>query len=413
MCLNYELIVDFLLYLVGEPMQSFMKRCWAHINLDALAHNLEHIQNIMPECSEVMAVVKANAYGHGDGIIAAELERLGVRWFCVSNIDEAISLRKYGIRGQILILGMTPVELCDLLIQYRLIQTVYSVEYARQLNERAAGFETQVECHLKVDTGMGRIGFVHHDQYDALEELLYVCGLPGLKAAGIFTHYAVADEKSSGSAAYTQKQLNAFRNILEKLEQKGIHLETVHTKNSAGIECLSNEEFPYVRAGIILYGLNPGGDVADEKLLPVMELKSVVSMVKTVGPETSISYGRHFISEHDMVVATVPVGYADGFSRSLSGRAEFLVRGQRARVIGTVCMDQLMLDVSHIPGVQMGDEVTIFGHDGKEHISADELACMASTINYEIICAVGHRVPRVYYKNNKVVDVVNYLYGEG
>lgn len=392
-------------------MQSFMKRCWAHINLDHLVHNLEHIRALVPG-AEVMAVVKANAYGHGDGVIAAELERQGVKWFCVSNIDEAISLRKYGIRGNILILGMTPVELCDLLFQYRLIQTVYSTEYACQLSERAAGFEQPVECHLKIDTGMGRIGFVHHDEYNALSELLAVCKLPGLHPTGIFTHYAVADETSVCSENYTQKQLAAFKDILEKLEQNGVHLKTVHTKNSAGIERLGSEHFPFVRAGIILYGLNPSLEVVDPDFRPVMELKSVVSMVKTVGPETSISYGRHFISDHDMVVATVPVGYADGFSRSLSNRAEFLVRGQRAKVIGTVCMDQLMLDVSHIPGVRMGDEVTIFGHDGKESISADDLARMASTINYEVICAVGHRVPRVYYKNNKVVDVVNYLYGE-
>ncbi len=393
-------------------MKSFMKRCWAHIHLDYLAQNLNHIRKLLPQGTEVMAVVKANAYGHGDGMIAAELQKQGVTWFCVSNVDEAISLRKGGIKGEILILGTTPVELAGLLVQYKLVQTVYSLEYAQQLSRELEKENAVVECHFKIDTGMGRIGFLHHDTYNALEELLKVCKLPGLKPTGIFTHYAVADEVSADSLAYTKKQLAAFQDILLKLKENGVNLKTVHTKNSAGIERLGEEQYGYARAGIILYGLNPSGDVTDPGIKPVMELKSVVSMVKKVAPDTSISYGRKFISDREMVVATVPVGYADGFSRSLSGRAEFLVRGKRAQVIGTVCMDQLMLDVSHIPGVTMGDEVTIFGRDGEEEISAADLAGMAGTIAYEIICAVGHRVPRVYYKGDQVVGVVNYLYDD-
>lgn len=391
-------------------MQTFTKRCWAKIDLDALQYNLEHIRKMAPENAQIMAVVKANAYGHGDDMVATELERSGVNWFCVSNVEEAISLRKSGITGKILILGMTPVELASLLVEYTLVQTVYSPEYAKQLNDRLAVLGKTLECHLKIDTGMGRIGFVHHDGADALDELLKVCAMPQLKPTGIFTHYAVADETNEESVAYTQKQLASFCDILSKLEQHGVHLPVAHTKNSAGIERLKTEQFPFVRAGIILYGLNPSHEVVDPKMKPVMELKSVVSMVKRIPPNTSISYGRHFISDREMMVATVPVGYADGFSRSLSNRAEFLVRGKRARVIGTVCMDQLMLDVTDIPGVQMGDEVTIFGRDGDAYISADELAQMASTINYEIVCAVGHRVPRVYYRGGKVVKVVNYLY---
>ena len=393
-------------------MQSFMKRCWAHINLDHLKQNLNHIRSLLPPETEIMAVVKANAYGHGDGVIARELQKDGVHWFCVSNIDEAISLRKSGIKGNILILGTTPVELADLLLQYRLIQTVYSLEYADQLNRELQKHNGVLECHLKIDTGMGRIGFVHHDGCDALKEILSVCQMPGLMVTGIFTHYAVADETTPDSLSYTEKQLSSFRDILQKMEQAGLKMKTVHTKNSAGIERLHQEHYGYVRAGIILYGLNPSKDVIDFEIKPVMELKSVVSMVKRVSPGTSISYGRKFVSDREMTVATVPVGYADGFSRSLSGRAEFLVRGKRARVIGTVCMDQLILDVSEIPGVQMGDEVTIFGRDGDEVVSAADLAEMAGTISYEIVCAVGHRVPRVYYKNGQVIDVVNYLYDD-
>lgn len=393
-------------------MKNFLKRCWAEINLDDLDQNLQHIRSLLPQETKIMAVVKANAYGHGDGMIALELQKQGISWFCVSNVDEAISLRKSGIEGHILILGTTPVELVELLIQYNLTQTVYSLEYAKQLSAALKSENARLDCHLKIDTGMGRIGFLHHDHYDALEELLEVCKLPGLKATGIFTHYAVADELSEVSVDYTEKQLAAFKDIVLKLRAHGVELETVHTKNSAGIERLHDERFGYARAGIILYGLNPSGEVVDPAIRPVMKLKSVVSMVKKVLPDTSISYGRKFVSDHEMVIATVPVGYADGFSRSLSGKAEFLVRGKRARVIGTVCMDQLMLDVSHIPGVTMGDEVTIFGRDGEEEISAADLAGMAGTISYEIICAVGHRVPRVYYRNNKVVDVVNYLYSD-
>lgn len=403
---------SFCIFNGGNNVQSFIKRCWADINLDHLKHNLNHIRGLVAPGTEVMAVVKANAYGHGDRVIATELERNGVKWFGVSNIDEAISLRNCGIQGNILILGITPAELAELLVEYRLIQTVYSLEYAKLLSKEISKRNAEVKCHLKIDTGMGRIGFVHHDGVNALAEVKQACALPGLKPTGIFTHYAVADESTPVSAAYTQKQLCAFRELCSILKKEGVTFETVHTKNSAGIEELPEEQYNLVRAGIILYGLSPGGDVNDPELRPVMELKSVVSMVKTVGPETSISYGRKFVSEHEMVIATIPVGYADGFSRSLSNRAEFLVRGKRARVVGTVCMDQLMLDVSHIPGVTMGDEVTIFGRDGGEEISAADLAGMASTIAYEVVCAVGHRVPRVYYKNGQVVDVVNYLQDE-
>lgn len=393
-------------------MQNFMKRCWAQIHLDRLDRNLSHIRSLLPREAEIMAVVKANAYGHGDGMIAMELQKQGVSWFCVSNIDEAISLRKSGITGQILILGMTPAVLARLLLEYRLVQTVYSLEYALQLSREIDGLGGVLECHLKIDTGMGRIGFVHHDEYDALDELLKAVRLPGLNPTGIFTHYAVADEMSSESVGYTKKQLDSFQDILLKLKESGVEFQTAHTKNSAGIEQLSGEHYGFARAGIILYGLNPSGEIVDPEIEPVMELKSVVSMVKKVGPGVSVSYGRKFVSEREMMVATVPVGYADGFSRSLSGRAEFLVRGKRARVIGTVCMDQLMLDVSHIPEVSMGDEVTIFGRDGEEEISAAELAEMAGTIGYEVICAVGHRVPRVYEKGGQVVGVVNYLYDD-
>jgi len=391
-------------------MQRFMKRCWAQIHLERLTQNLEHIRSLLPQGTEIMAVVKANAYGHGDDMIASELQREGIRWFCVSNIDEAISLRKSAITGEILILGMTPPELADVLVEYRLIQTVYSLEYAEQLSVELSQKGLTLECHFKIDTGMGRIGFVHHDNYDALGELLTASRLPGLDPTGIFTHYAVADEVSEDSVAYTEKQLAAFRDILAKLKENGLHMKTVHTRNSGAIELVKNEDYGFVRAGIILYGLTPSTEVIDSEIRPVMELKTVISMVKSIGAGNSISYGRKFMTDREMTIATVPVGYADGFFRSLSGHAEFLVRGKRARVIGTVCMDQLMLDVSHIPDVKMGDEVTIFGTDGDETIGAAELAQMAGTIGYETICAVGRRVPRVYYRGDEVVGVVNYLY---
>lgn len=257
---------------------------------------------------------------------------------------------------------------------------------------------------------MGRIGFVHHDDLDATEEILNLQTLRNLKMEGMFTHYAVADEMSEESLLYTDRQSRAFDDLVEKLEAKGVHLPVLHTKNSAAISNLARAEHQLVRAGIILYGIAPSDEVAGYDLKPVMELKSVVSMVKRIPAGTSVSYGRRFISEKEMKIATVPIGYADGFFRCFSNRGELLIRGKRARILGSVCMDQLMVDVTEIPGVKLGDVVTIFGQDGEESVSVCDWAKLADTIPYEILCAVGHRVPRVYDRNGETIGTTNYLY---
>lgn len=391
-------------------MNTYLKRCWAQIHLDSLEYNIRSIQSMVGSGVQVMAVVKANAYGHGDGYIARFLQQLGIGWFGVSNIDEAISLRKFGIVGNILILGITPLDCCCLLAEYDIVQTVYSTEYACALNNCAVQLGITVRCHLAVDTGMGRIGFVHHDDLDATEEILNLQTLRNLKMEGMFTHYAVADEMSEESLLYTDRQSRAFDDLVEKLEAKGVHLPVLHTKNSAAISNLARAEHQLVRAGIILYGIAPSDEVAGYDLKPVMELKSVVSMVKRIPAGTSVSYGRRFISEKEMKIATVPIGYADGFFRCFSNRGELLIRGKRARILGSVCMDQLMVDVTEIPGVKLGDVVTIFGQDGEESVSVCDWAKLADTIPYEILCAVGHRVPRVYDRNGETIGTTNYLY---
>lgn len=391
-------------------MDTYLRRCWAQVHLDALEYNIRSIRSMVGEEAQVMAVVKANAYGHGDGQVARCLQQLGISWFGVSNIDEAISLRKFGIVGNILILGITPLDCCYLLAEYDIVQTVYSSEYACALNGCAVQLGVTIRSHLAVDTGMGRIGFVHHDVLDAVEEILALRKLRNLEIEGMFTHYAVADEMSEESLAYTDCQSKAFDGLAERLEAKGMHLPVLHTKNSAAISNLSGAEYQLVRAGIILYGITPSEEVAKYDLKPVMELKSVVSMVKTIPAGTSVSYGRRFISEREMKVATVPIGYADGFFRCFSNRGDLLVRGKRAKILGSVCMDQLMIDVTEIPGVEMGDTVTVFGQDGEESLSVYDWAKLANTIPYEILCAVGHRVPRVYDWNGKTVGTTNYLY---
>lgn len=391
-------------------MYHYLKRCWAEVHLDALGHNIQSIQKMIAPRVEIMAVVKANAYGHGDGYVARYLQQIGIRWFGVSNIDEAISLRKFGITGNILILGITPFDCCALLSEYDIIQTVYSTEYAQSLNECAVKLGLTIRAHLAIDTGMGRIGFVHHGEQSAVEEILQLKKLHNLEIKGMFTHYAVADEMAEDSLCYTCLQSEAFDDLALQLKNSGMNLEVLHTKNSAAISNLSSAEHQMVRAGIILYGIFPSEEVKNYDLQPVMELKSVVSMVKTVPAGTSISYGRHFVSQKQMKIATVPIGYADGFFRCFSNRGELLVRGKRARILGSICMDQLMIDISEIPEVQMGDVVTIFGKDGNECISVYDWAEMAHTIPYEILCAVGHRVPRVYDQNGETIGTTNYLY---
>lgn len=377
---------------------DFLKRTWVEINLDHAQYNLEAIRSV---CAKpLIAVIKANAYGHGAVEMAQFYTRQGVDRFAVSNIEEAIELRRAGIAGEILILGFTPCQLADQLAAYDLVQTILSLDYARALAKKA---ERPVRIHIKLDTGMGRIGLCClGDTAACLKEIHQILQLPQLKFEGLFTHFSSADSTSQGDRDYVQRQYALFSEVVQALREEG-YAFLAHCCNSAATLLATEMHCDAVRPGIILYGLSPAADLPlTVPLRPVMTLKTTVAMVKRIGAGVSVSYGRIFTSERPMVVATLPVGYADGYLRAFSDKAEVLIRGRRARVLGRVCMDQMMVDVTGIPDVREGEEVVLFGDSG---ITANDLALEADTIGYELLCGIARRVPRVYIRDGRICDV--------
>lgn len=393
-------------------MSDFLRRAWLQIDLDALRHNYNKIRGAVRPEAGIMAVVKADAYGHGVQYVAGELDEAGADWFAVSNLEEAIELRRAGIEKPMLILGYTPPEYASQLAVNNISQAVFQYEYGKSLSEAAVKAGVQVNMHVKVDTGMTRIGFAYHDNIRdgaSVDEIEEICRMDGLYPEGIFTHFASADEGDNGEY-YTRIQFELFMNMTERLASRGISFDLRHCCNSAGLIEYPEMQLDLVRPGIILYGLAPSDDMRKKlDLRPVMELKSVVSMVKTVDAETPVSYGRSFISAGEMKVATVPVGYADGYPRRLSNKGSVLVNGRRAPIVGRVCMDQLMVDVTSVENVEQGMTVTVFGREGEEFIPADELARKSGVINYEILCGISRRVPRIYTRDGKVESTVDYI----
>lgn len=393
-------------------MDCILKRTWAEVDLDAVDHNFRSVRDRLGGGTRLCCVVKADAYGHGAEVLAEEYEKLGADWFAVSNLEEAAQLRKAGAKLPILILGYTPACMASELARLGIAQAVLCAEYGEELSAEAVKAGVTVRVHVKLDTGMSRIGFLYQDpERDAssIDAVARVCALPGLCAEGIFTHFAVADEGDAGEE-FTRKQFGNFNGAVGLLRARGVDFQIRHCANSAAVFEYPEMQLDMVRPGNVLYGLKPSGDVRSEMdLVPAMSLKSVVSLVKTVEPETGVSYGRTFVTSGRTTLATVPVGYADGYPRILSGRADALVRGRRARIVGRVCMDQLMLDVTGIEGVREGDTVTLFGRDGEERITTDELAGIAGTINYELVCGISKRVPRVYLRGGREVGRMNFL----
>ena len=392
-------------------MLDFLRRTWAQINLDALDNNITQIKSVIDPSAKLCAVVKADCYGHGYEYTAQQMQESGADWFAVSNLAEALQMRKAGIDRPVLILGYTPPDKVRELVYNDISQAVYSLSYARALSENAALYGVTVNAHIKVDTGMSRIGFLYHDSvedYPVIDEIEKVCSLPGINPEGIFTHFSSAD--CADGELFTRLQYDLFLSACDRLAARGIYFEIRHCSNSAGILSYREMNFDMVRAGIILYGLYPSSAVERPvKLLPVMELKTVISMLITVPAGTPVSYGRTFTAEHEMRIATVPIGYADGYPRRLSNKMSMLVNGHRAPVIGNVCMDQTMLDVTGIDNVFEGKQITVFGKDGGAYISVDELAEKAGLINYEVLCSLSRRVPRVYIKNGSVFETTDYM----
>lgn len=376
-------------------MKPYLKRAWAEISLGTLKENIEKINSLLYKNTDIMAVIKADAYGHGEGDILKKLWHCGIKYFAVSNLDEAVSVRKHCPDGEILILGYTPPEYASELEENNIIQGVLSLEYAKALNHSAL---KNIRCHIKIDTGMGRIGLKYSSSDRCAKEAERIIKLDKISAEGLYTHFAVADCPDEESIAYTKNQAEYIISVYDSLCKKGIKLPHLHFLNSAGICYHNNERSTLARAGIIMYGLYPNYPVKlPVDIKPVMSLKAVVSMVKQMRTGESISYGRTYKAPNDNVIAaTVTVGYADGYSRQLSGKADVIVRGRRCPVIGRICMDQLVLDVTNVPDVKEGDIVTLIGKDGSEEITADELASLYNTIGYEVVCGISKRVPRIY-----------------
>ncbi len=384
-------------------MNNFWKRLWTEINLDNLIFNYNTLRASIDADTKICCVVKANAYGHHAPKIAQCLEEVGADMFAVSNIEEAIQLRDASIASPILILGYTPVECAKVLSDKNISQCVYSSEYARALSECASSFDCSIDIHIKIDTGMGRIGFRAGDM-NTLDDIYSVCGLPCLNPVGIFTHFALSDMGDEGRK-FTLSQYKKFSTLIDHLKEKGIDFKYKHCANSAATMDYPNFGLDMVRAGIILYGLLPSDCTCNAlPLKKVMSLKTVVSHVKDIEAGDSVSYGCDFTAKKRTKIATVPMGYADGFWRSNGKNAPpMLIHGKQAPIVGRICMDQLMLDVTDINDVNMGDEVTVFGIQVGNTV--DDFARANNTINYEIVCAVGRRVPRVFIKDGKVDSI--------
>lgn len=380
------------------------ERVIAEINLDNLAYNVRNIKK-QAQDARLMAVVKADAYGHGAVESAEVCLENGAEYLAVSNIDEALELRHNDINAPILILGDTLPERFSDVVENDIIQAIYSMDRAKALSETASGMRKTARVHIKTDTGMGRIGYLPCEE--SINEIMEINSLPYISVEGIFTHFATAD---SYDKTYTRYQAERFAFMCDSLKKRGLDL-ICHCSNSAAIlELMPEFKYDMVRAGIILYGYYPSDEVKHTfDIKPYMSVKSYISHIKTIEAGASVSYGRTYIADKPRKIATVPVGYADGYMRLNSNKGRVIVENSYAPIVGRVCMDQFMIDVSHIQGLKTGDEVILLGEKNGLKIDADELAANADTISYEILCAISKRVPRMYIKDNKVVKTKHFV----
>lgn len=382
----------------------YTKRTAARINLDNLIFNAKSYKAALADDVSLMCVVKADAYGHSVKAVSKCLqEDLNIKWFAVSNISEAIELRENQITGNILILGYTDPAEADTLIKYDIIQACVDLSYAEELNRFAA--KGKVKIHIKLDTGMTRIGIPCGDIINAVKDAEKIYALENLSVTGIFTHLCAADSDTPDDIAYTDMQISRIKEVKRLMNQDGYDTGVCHWLNSAGGVYTEGQGSGLARLGIILYGLYPNHalDVPIE-MKPVMELVSTVSMVKSVKPGTFVGYGRTFCAEKDMKIATITVGYADGYPRLLSNRGEVIIKGRKCKIVGNVCMDQIMADVTELD-VSAGDEAVLIGIQNGEQITADDIADLCGTIGYEITCGISKRVPRIIIKNGEQVGL--------
>ena len=375
-------------------------RVYAEINLDAIVKNVDNLMALTKENTGALAVVKADGYGHGDVAVAKAVAQK-VTGYAVATLDEAVNLRENGVKKPILVLGYVDPYEFDILVSYEITATVFDVETAQLLADAARVQKKQAHCHIKVDTGMRRIGLEPNENGIAIVK--QITALKELSADGIFTHFAASDETDKTSAEH---QFKLFTDFTGRLEKEGIHFTYRHCANSAAVIDMPQVDLDMVRLGIAMYGMYPSDEVKKEKveLFPALDLKSHVTMVKEIPAGEKVSYGGTFTTTRTTKLATVSVGYGDGYPRALSSKGYVLVRGQKAPIVGRVCMDQMMVDVTDIENVTRADIVTLIGKDGDAEITVEEIAALAGTFNYEFVCGIGKRVPRVYIRNGEMKE---------
>ena len=388
-----------------------LKRTWAEVSLDNLEHNYRAIKNHIPEGCRFLGVMKADAYGHGAVPLSHALCELGAEYLAVSNLEEAIQLRRGGVRAPMLILGYTPASFADTMVFMDITQEVHSLEYAKELDTALAGTNYILNVHLKLDTGMTRIGFFAYDHERTLPELLEVCGLPHLHVEGVFTHFCVADSKAPEDEAFTRTQYARFTAMLDALAAHGIRPELRHCASSGATILYPELALDMVRPGIATYGHAPSEDAEGIlDLRPLMTVRTTVAQLREIPAGTSISYGRTYTAERDMRVAVLPIGYADGLLRGLSGKVSFRIRGRMACSVGRICMDMCMVDVSEIPEIRVGDEAALFGYDTDGTLlPCERIAQQAGTISYEILCGISKRIPRIYMQDGREQEILQYI----
>lgn len=384
--------------------ENIYNRIYARINVDNIRYNIEKMKTLVKSDMKILCVIKADAYGHGAVELAKRIDDLS-DYYGVATVDEAVELRQGGITKPILIIGYTARQEFSKLLEYDITQAVYDVEECRVLSDLAESMGKKAKVHIKVDTGMSRIGFAANSE--GVELAAKLSDMKGLYIEGIFTHYAKADEVDK---QYALKQKDKFVYFIRELEKRGIQFAIKHIDNSAGTMEMQDDEFDMVRLGIVMYGLYPSNEVdMSVEIRPAMSLISHVAHVKTLPEGVGVGYGWTYITDKTTKVATVCVGYADGYPRAQSNIGRVIINGEYAPIIGRVCMDQIMVDVTHIPDVAVSDEVILIGKAGDKEITVEEIAEPAASFNYELVCNIARRVPRVYHTKGRDVACKNYL----
>ncbi len=388
-----------------------LKRTWAEISLDNLEYNYRALRAILPPACRFLGVMKADAYGHGAVPVSHALEELGADYLAVSNLEEAVQLRRGGVRLPVLILGHTPADHADTMVFMDVTQEVHSLGYARELDAALAGTNYILNVHLKLDTGMTRIGFFACDEEKTKQELLEVSRLPHLHIEGIFMHFCAADSLRPEDEAFTRLQYRRFTRLLDALADAGLRPELRHCCNSGATILYPEYAMDMVRPGIATYGYLPAQELAGKiSLRPMMSLYTTVAQLRTVPAGVSVSYGRTFTTTRQTRLAVLPIGYADGLSRALSGRMNVYLHGKPAPIVGRICMDMCMADVTDIPQSAEGDVVTVFGDDETNTLRpVERLADTLGTINYEILCQLSKRIARIYRSGSKTSEILQYI----